>query len=225
MDVAGGLSAQLGLPQIGQCRHIATENGRLTFISQICGGKLLARGEFPNSTTLVTMVPGGFIPEAGHSAQPPRITTLNVPPLDELRIILKQYQEPDTTDVDITKEEVLIAVGRGLQNQDDLEPAEALANALGGVVCGSRPIIDQGWLPATRLVGKSGRRVKPGLYLALGISGAPEHVEAITGSELIVAINTDPAAPIFDIAQYGIVADMFDLLEPLLEQVQAAKKG
>ena len=86
-------------------------------------------------------------------------------------------------------------------------------------------MVDQGWLPATRLVGKSGKHVKPKLYLALGISGAPEHVEAITASELIVAINTDAGAPIFDVARYGATIDMLDLLEALTEQVKAAKGG
>jgi electron transfer flavoprotein alpha subunit len=84
-------------------------------------------------------------------------------------------------------------------------------------------VVDQGWLPTSRLVGKSGQRVKPKLYLALGISGAPEYVESLTDSEIIVAINTDPAAPIFDIATYGVEADMFDLLPVLTDQVEEAR--
>jgi electron transfer flavoprotein alpha subunit len=92
---------------------------------------------------------------------------------------LKEYIEPAVGDVDIAKEAILVSIGRGIQNQDNIELAEELAKALGGVVCASRPVIDQGWLPPTRLVGKSGKAVKPRLYLALGISGAPEHIEAI----------------------------------------------
>jgi electron transfer flavoprotein alpha subunit len=94
---------------------------------------------------------------------------------------------------------------------------------LGGVVSASRPVVDQGWLPTTRLVGKSGKKVKPKLYLALGISGAPEHVEAITDSQLIVAVNTDPNAPIFDIAKYGAEVDLYDLIPALVKQVQEIK--
>jgi electron transfer flavoprotein alpha subunit len=101
--------------------------------------------------------------------------------------------------------------------------AEELAQALGGVIAGSRPVIDQGWLASTRLVGKSGKSVKPKLYLALGISGAPEHVEAIERSEMIVAINTDASAPIFDLAQFGAQIDMLDLLPVLTEKVGQAR--
>ncbi len=95
--------------------------------------------------------------------------------------------------------------------------------AIGGIVCASRPVIDQGWLPISRLVGKSGSTVKPKVYLALGISGAPEHVEAITGSDVIIAINTDSAAPIFNIAKYGTTADLFDLVPALTEQIRNIK--
>jgi len=101
---------------------------------------------------------------------------------------------------------------------------QELAAALGGVVSASRPVVDQGWLPTTRLVGKSGKRVKPRLYLALGISGAPEHSEAITDSQTIIAINTDASAPIFDIARYGTTLDLFDLVPALTEKIRQAKQ-
>jgi electron transfer flavoprotein alpha subunit len=122
--------------------------------------------------------------------------------------------------VDITRIPVLISIGRGIQNRDNLPQAEELAELLGGTVCGSRPVIDQGWLPRTRQVGKSGMTVKPKFYLALGISGAPEHVEGMRGSEMIVAINTDPRAPIFGVAHYGAVADLFEVLPALTEEVK-----
>ncbi len=147
------------------------------------------------------------------------------PGIEALRVSLRQYIEPEAGDVDISKEPILIAVGRGIQREDNLELAEELAEALGGEVCASRPVVDQGWLPSTRLVGKSGKKVKPRVYLALGISGAPEHAEAITDSDMIIAINTDPLAPIFDVAQYGIEADMFDLLPVLTEKIQEIKSG
>ena len=99
--------------------------------------------------------------------------------------------------------------------------AEELARALGGTVCASRPVIDQGWLPSTRQVGKSGMTVKPRCFIALGISGAPEHVEGMKDSDLIVAVNTDPNAPIFDVADYGVVADLMDLVPALAEAIKA----
>jgi electron transfer flavoprotein alpha subunit len=125
--------------------------------------------------------------------------------------------------MDITKQDVLVAVGRGIQNQDNLSLAEDLAQALGGAVCASRPVIDQGWLPLTRQVGKSGMIVKPKSYLALGISGAPEHVEGMKGSELIIAINTDPHAPIFDVAHYGICGDLLEVIPILTEKLKSRK--
>ncbi len=143
--------------------------------------------------------------------------------LESLRVTLANYIEPESGDVDIAKEPVLVSVGRGIQNQDNIVLAEDLAKALGGAVSGSRPVIDQGWLATSRLVGKSGKHVKPKIYLALGISGAPEHAEAITDSNTIIAINTDPAAPIFNIAKYGAEIDLFDLVEVLTAQVKAAK--
>jgi electron transfer flavoprotein alpha subunit len=220
MDIASVLSARLGLPLVSSCQRVRADEGALKYVSQICGGKIMAEGILPEPTCLVTMVPGGYKPEEGQSDKSPEVSSITVPPLDEARISLVQYIEPDAEDVDISKESILIAVGRGLQNEDDLELMEELAEALGGTVCASRPIVDQGWLPTTRLVGKSGKAVKPTLYLALGISGAPEHVESITGSEMIIAINTDPDAPIFDMAQYGADVDMLDLTETLIEQIQ-----
>jgi electron transfer flavoprotein alpha subunit len=171
----------------------------------------------------VTMLPGGFRPEQGRSAQVPKVTRLEAPPLDGLRITLKQYVEPQGGDVDITQQPLLVAVGRGIERQDNLEVVQDLADALGSVVCATRPVVDQNWLPTSRLVGKSGKTVKPQVYLALGISGAPEHCEAITGSEMIIAINTDPTAPIFNLARYGATVDLLDLAPALAEKARAAK--
>jgi electron transfer flavoprotein alpha subunit len=222
MDVASGLSARLGLPLVSQCQSLSADG---KFLSQICGGKIMAEGDLPGPTALVTMAPGGYKPEEGQSVEPPEVVRTAAPTLEGLRVTLAQYVEPEAGDVDISKEPILISVGRGIQNEDNIELAEELAEALGGVVCSSRPVVDQGWLPTSRMVGKSGQVVKPKLYLAMGISGAPEHVEAITDSELIIAINTDPAAPIFDIAQYGAEVDMTDLMEVLTELVEEEKGG
>jgi electron transfer flavoprotein alpha subunit len=222
-DVVNVLSAQLGLPLLTQCYSVRAENGILKYVSQICGGKIMAEGELPGSTTLVTMVPGGFKPEQGRTTEPPTVSHMTAPAIEDLRISLKQYIEPEEGDVDISKEDILVAVGRGIQRAENIELAEELAEALGGKVCASRPVVDQGWLPTARLVGKSGKKVKPEIYLALGISGAPEHVEGIVDSKLIIAINTDPTAPIFDVAQYGAEVDLLDLLEVLLEKVEKVK--
>lgn len=218
MDIASGLSARLGLPLVSQVQRF----DGLKFVGQICGGKILAEGALPEPTALVTMVPGGYKLEEGQGT-PPSILEKQAPGLEGMRVRLSHFIEPEVSDVDISKEPVLVSVGRGLQNQGDLETVERLAENLHGAVSASRPLVDKGWLSTSRLVGKSGKVVKPKMYLALGISGAPEHAEAITGSDLIVAVNTDPNAPIFDLAQYGVEMDMMELLPALLEKLQKEK--
>ena len=219
-DVASLLSAKLDIPLVSSCLSVGGDQGTLKFTSQLYGGKILAEGIIPEPTALLTMVPGGYKPEDGQSSFPPEVVKVTVPLIESLKISVKQYIEPETGDVDISTEPFLIAVGRGIQLEDNIEIAEELAEAIGGVVCASRPVVDQGWMPTSRLVGKSGYQVKPNVYLALGISGAPEHTEGMAASETIIAINTDPAAPIFNIAKYGIVEDIFDLVPVLTEKLE-----
>jgi electron transfer flavoprotein alpha subunit len=224
-EVAGALSARLELPLVSRCRSVEASDGELRFVSQICGGKILVSGTLPEPTSLVTMVPGGYKAEQGRGSASPEVTRIAAPQLGAGRVIFKEYQEPAVGDIDITSLPILVAVGRGIANQDNVELAEELAAVLGGAVCASRPVVDQGWLPTTRMVGKSGKRVKPDVYLALGISGAPEHVEGMNDSELTIAVNTDPGAPIFDVAQYGTDVDLLDLLPVLIEQVREVRGG
>jgi len=227
--IAGGLSAKLNLPLVSHCKQLDLVDGKLVYTGQICGGKILAEGEIPEITTLICMVPGAFKVEAGKSSQRRQVETTPIQIAEDefvkncQRTQMKNYIQPEAGDVDITRQKVLIGVGRGIQSEDNLELAQELADIMEGAVCASRPIIDQNWLPTSRLVGKSGKTIKPKVYLAFGISGAPEHLEAATGSETIVAVNTDPSAPIFNQAQYGIEMDVLDLLPALIERVKAEK--
>ena len=221
-DISSSLSAHMEFPIVNSCIEIS-ESGSL--ISQICGGKIMVESQLAEKTTLITVNPGGYKPEDGKSDSVPETIIFSPPDLENLNVKLIQYIEPDVGDVDISQEKVLISIGRGIQTEDNIELAEELAELLGGVVCASRPVIDQGWLPISRLIGKSGKTVKPDLYLSLGISGATEHTEGITDSKTIVAINSDPDAPIFDIAQYGIEVDLFDIIDPLLKQIKSVKNG
>src|SRR6185312_8659158 len=125
--------------------------------------------------------------------------------------------------VDLTKAEVIVAVGRGIKSKDNLVLAEKLAEALGGDLAASRPICDNEWLPIDRQIGSSGQTVAPKLYVALGISGAIQHVVGMKNSQTIVAINKDPEAPIFDIADYGIVGDLFEIVPALTAEVLKVK--
>jgi electron transfer flavoprotein alpha subunit len=220
MDVASLLSVSLKLPLVSSCLMISSEDGILKYTSQLYGGKIVAEGRLSEPSTIITMVPGEYNPEDGQSSTAAEMIAVDLPQFEGLRISVKDYIEPEAGDVDISTESLLISVGRGIQSEDNIEIAEELAEALGGVVSASRPVVDQGWLPTSRLVGKSGYQVKPKVYLALGISGAPEHTESITGSEVIIAINTDPAAPIFNIAKYGVVEDIFDLVPVLTEKIE-----
>jgi electron transfer flavoprotein alpha subunit len=221
LDLLSLLSARLNFPCLDNCIRLEMRDGQVIATSQIYGGKLFAEVALTEETTLVAVVPGMFPAEAGKVSGKPEVVDLVLPPtLHAPRITFRQLIEPPPGDVDITKAPILVAVGRGIQNAENLPLAQELAEVLGGAVCGSRPVIDQGWLPLTRQVGKSGMTVKPKLYFAFGLSGAPEHLEGMKQSELIVAINTDPKAPIFGAAQYGAVVDALDLLPLLVEEVR-----
>jgi electron transfer flavoprotein alpha subunit len=222
LDLLSLLSARTGLPCIDNCTRLDIRDGRLFATSQIYGGKLFAEVALPDAATLVAVVPGSFPKPDAVTAGRPEIQEIALAALPEPRTKFRKLIEPPPGDVDITQVPVLVAVGRGIQNADNLAMAEELAEALGGAVCASRPVIDQGWLPLTRQVGKSGMTVKPKLYLAFGISGAPEHWEGMKNSELIVAVNTDPKAPIFSGAHYGAVADALELIPLLTEEVRKA---
>jgi len=221
-DISSSIAAHGSYPIINSCIRIA-EGGAIT--SQICGGKIMVDSQLADKTTLITMIPGGYKPEQGLGGPPTETINFSPPDLENLKVKLVQFIEPDSGDVDISQEKILVAIGRGIQTEDNIELAEELAALLGGTVCASRPVIDQGWLPTSRLVGKSGKSVKPDLYLSLGISGATEHLEGILDSKTIVAINSDPDAPIFGVAKYGIEVDLFDFIDPLLKQLESAKNG
>ncbi|MFC7176809.1 electron transfer flavoprotein subunit alpha/FixB family protein [Halosegnis marinus] len=140
--------------------------------------------------------------------------------LDEsaVRSDVKGFEEVGAGDVDISEADVLVSIGRGIEEEDNLPLVEALADALGATLSSSRPIVDNGWLPKNRQVGQSGKVVTPDVYIAIGISGAVQHVAGMKGSDTIIAVNTDPNAPIMDIADYAIVDDLFDVVPELIEE-------
>ncbi len=226
MDIASALSAELRLPLLTSCSALHLENGGVIATSQICSGKILVETELTADQGLFTVMPGAFPAEEGRSQRGPQVETISPPlPLEDLRTAFRKLIEPEAGDIDIAGEPVLVAVGRGIEQEENLKLAEELADVLGGALCASRPIIDRGWLPMTRLVGRSGMTVKPKLYLAVGISGAPEHTEGMKSAELIIAINSDPAAPIFNLAHYGVVSDLFEVLPRLTAELRGSAAG
>ncbi len=220
MDLASALSADLGIPLASYVSDVRVEDGKLVTVSQMYGGKVNVESEIAGNQKIVSVLAGAFPADAGRKEGSPAVEKMDGPAeLDNLRVSFRKLIEPEGGDVDITQQDVLVSIGRGIQSDENIPLAEELAQKLGGAVSASRPIIDNKWLPKSRQVGKSGLKVKPKLYLALGISGAPEHIEGMKDSELIIAINSDPNAPIFEYAHYGVVADLFDVIPALKEKL------
>jgi electron transfer flavoprotein alpha subunit len=217
------LSLRLGTACINFCKDVKVAGGALQAVCVMYGGKIEATVAAAGEPVILGLWPGARPAEKGRSARSPAIEEATVT-LRDCPVRLIRYVEPEAGDVNLAKQDVLVAVGRGIQSKDNLGLAEELAKSLGGAVAGSRPVIDQGWLPLSRQVGKSGLSVKPKLYVALGISGAPEHVEGMKDSGTIVAVNSDAQAPIFNVAHYGIVADVLETI-PLLTAAVEAKRG
>ena len=216
MDLAAWLSARLAKPCVAYGRDLCIENNELVVTSQVYGGKMIADITPEGDMAIVACLAGSFPAEAGQGST--AATTIVSPvSLEGLKTKFVEAIKPAGGDVDITAQQKLVSIGRGIGSKDNVELAEELAQKLGATVSSSRPVVDAGWLPRTRQVGKSGLKVKPKLYLMLGISGAPEHLEGMKSAELIIAINTDKKAPIFNVAHYGATADLFEVAEAMLE--------
>lgn len=216
MDLAAWLSARTGQPCVAYAKDVCVENGSLVVTSQVYGGRMIADVTPEGDMAIVACLAGSFPAEAGQGSTP---ATSIVSPiaLEGLKTKFVEAIKPAGGDVDITAQPKLVSIGRGIGGKENVELAEELAKALDATVSASRPVVDAGWLPRTRQVGKSGLKVKPKLYLMLGISGAPEHLEGMKSAELIIAINTDKKAPIFNVAHYGATADLFEVAEAMLE--------
>lgn len=222
MDLAAALSAKANLPLVAYAIDVKVEDNSLVATSQLYGGKLNIESQFSGAGGIISLLAGSSPADKGRATGSPPVEDF-VPQSGTFaspKVRFKKLIEPEGGDVDITTKEILVSVGRGIQNVDNIPQMQELADALGAALSCSRPIVDSKWLPKTRQVGKSGVKVKPKFYLALGISGAPEHIEGMKDAELIVAINTDPNAPIFDYAHYGIVGDLFDLVPALTEKAK-----
>lgn len=219
MDVAAGISTALGLPLVAYATQLGVDGTAVVVTSRIYAGKADVEVGL-DAAGIVSVQAGSFPAAAGRRDGSPEIEEVKSPAaLDGIRTKFLELRRPGGGDVDITAQEILVSVGRGIQSADNLGMIEALAAALGGAVSASRPVTDNGWLPKTRQVGKSGLSVKPKLYLCAGISGAPEHLEGMRDADLIIAINTDANAPIFDVAHYGVTADLMDIVPALTEKL------
>jgi electron transfer flavoprotein alpha subunit len=217
MDVAAEVSVRCDLPLVSYCTGVQAD-GRLTATCRLYAGKIEADVEVPDGRAVFALLSGSAPAAEGRAGGRAEIVEVSAPDLADVRVTFERLIEPAAGDVDITTQDVLVVVGRGIESKDNIAQVDALAAVLGGAVACSRPIVDQGWLPKTRQVGKSGLTVKPRVYLALGVSGAPEHLEGMRGASTIIAVNKDPRAPIFGVAHYGWVGDLFDLIPELTDR-------
>ncbi|HVO79647.1 MAG TPA: electron transfer flavoprotein subunit alpha/FixB family protein [Terriglobales bacterium] len=227
-DFVPKLATAMGRAAISDCIGYKKEGDRLLFTRQMFQGKLAADVSFTSDAPwFVTFQNGAYRGdkvEVGAAAAP--VETVNVDIADGVvrnkpHEVFKEAKQA----VDLTQAEIIVAVGRGIKEQKNIDIAKQLAEAMGGELAASRPICDSGWLPMDRQIGSSGQTVAPKLYLALGISGAIQHIVGMKGARTIIAVNKDSEAPIFEIADYAVVGNLFDIVPPLIEEVKKAKAG
>jgi electron transfer flavoprotein alpha subunit len=222
-DFAPKLAARFGKGLVSDCVRMKAEGELVTFTRRIFLGKMdsdvVAKGEPP---VFATFQSGAFRAEQAERGEGAAIESRAVE-VGEVRMQPEAPFQEVKQAVDLSKADVIVAVGRGIKSKENLSLAEKLAEALGGDIAASRPICDAGWLPIDRQIGSSGQTVAPKLYIALGISGAIQHLVGMKNSSTIVAVNKDPEAPIFDIADYGIVGDLFEVVPVLTEEIRKLK--
>lgn len=225
MDLAPELAVRGGVSLVADCLELDRVDGELQAVRTLFGGKVHARVSVRSGENgfMATIRPGAI-----ETAQNPPAVDGTVregeisADLRSVRRVIETVQ-PDPSAVDITQADILVSVGRGIEEEDDLDMIRSLAEALGGEIACTRPIVDKGWLAKTYQVGTSGVTVKPRIYLAVGVSGSFQHMGGIKGGPLIAAVNKDPAAPIFRMADVGIVGDLFDIVPVLEEKIREAK--
>ena len=222
-DFAPKVAARFGKGLIGDCVRMNVDAGKVTLTRRIFLGKLdadvVSDGQAP---LFATFQSGAFRPDQVVKGSGAAVQEISVD-IGEVRMKPEAPFQEVKQAVDLSRADVIVAVGRGIKNKDNIALAEKLAEVLGGDLAASRPICDAEWLPIDRQIGSSGQTVAPKLYIALGISGAIQHLVGMKNSQTIVAINKDPEAPIFDIADYGIVGDLFEALPVLTEEIRKLK--
>jgi len=224
-DFAPRLALALGKTVIPDAIGYKYENRKLLFTRQMFQGKFAADVSFSDAGLLwmATFQNAAFRGDMAEAGTAP-IETLHVTvPDGVIRVQPHEIFKEAKQAVDLSQSESIVAVGRGIKEQKNLAMAEELAKLLGGDIAASRPICDAGWLPLDRQVGSSGQTIAPKLYIALGISGAIQHIVGMKGSRMIIAINKDAEAPIFEIADIGVVANLFDVVPPLIEEIKRVK--
>jgi len=225
-DFAPKLAASLGRGLVSDCLGYRKEDGRLVFVRQVFQGKFCADVELTGETPwFVSFQAAAFREDSvrrGNVAAQVTPTSVSLPAESIRTKPAAPFREAKQA-VDLTQAEIIIAAGRGIKAPENLEMVKKLADAMGAEVGASRPICDNGWLPMDRQIGSSGQTVAPKLYVGVGVSGAIQHLVGMKGARTIVAINKDKEAPIFEVATYGIVGDLFEIVPPLIEEIRKVK--
>jgi electron transfer flavoprotein alpha subunit len=221
MDLAGRLAVALDWPLLTDVTGIHVEDGRVVATRMVYGGRVESRVAVPADRPFVVSVRPTAFAAAEPLPSPGTVERVAPDPAPEsVGVRFVEYVEEVAGDEDITQAEIVVSAGRGIGDEENVEMMAELARALGGVLACSRPIVDRGWLPRTRQVGTSGRTVRPKVYLAVGISGAFQHVAGMKGANRVIAINRDRHAPIFKSADYGVVGDLFEIVPALVKAVK-----
>jgi electron transfer flavoprotein alpha subunit len=219
LDYAPAVSNALGLPIVTDVIELDAGGDGLVATREMYGSKVETTTELDADRAVVTIRGAEWPPAEGSGDA--EVSAFDAD-IDEsaVRSTVTGFEEAGGGDVDISEADVLVSVGRGIEEKENIDLVRDLADALDATLSASRPIVDNDWLPKNRQVGQSGKVVTPDVYIAIGISGAVQHVAGMKGSDTIVAINTDPNAPIFDLADYGIVDDLFDVVPALIEEFE-----
>jgi electron transfer flavoprotein alpha subunit len=212
-EVAGMLATMLSLHAVSEVNSVNLDGGKITTSRFFYGGKSLLTEE--SGAKIAVLAPG--IAEAKESPGKTEVSEIQLEP-SAVRIVSKTDKKGGS--VDIEKAQIIVSVGRGLGKKENLEKVEPFAKAVHGEIAGSRPVcLDYGWLSEDRQVGLSGKKVQPKLYIALGISGQIQHIAGMRNSKLVIAVNKDKSAPIFEEADYGIVGDLFDVIGKIKDKL------
>jgi electron transfer flavoprotein alpha subunit len=225
-DLAPRAAAKLGTGCLSDLVEVdVTRDGGLKGRRPVYSGKAYARVAIPASRpAFATLRPNAFpLAEVDPDRKAEVVPWDSIPSADAIRVRTVRLEKPESQEVDVTEASIVVSGGRGLKGPDNFSLVRELAHALGAAVGASRAVVDAGWIPHSHQVGQTGKVVSPNLYVACGISGAIQHMAGMSSAKVIVAINKDPEAPIFKIADYGIVADLFEVLPVLTEEVRKLK--
>ncbi|MEW6337363.1 MAG: electron transfer flavoprotein subunit alpha/FixB family protein [Acidobacteriota bacterium] len=220
-DLSGRAAARLGVGCLADVTQLRVEGGALVAVRPVYSGKALATVDGGSATpVVVTLRPNVFPAEAGEgSAQVATLPGVSVP----IRAVIRELRAKEAGELDVAEADVIVSGGRGVKGPEHFALIRTLADSLGAAVGASRAVVDAGWIEHAHQVGQTGKVVSPSLYVACGISGAIQHLAGMSSSKVIVAINKDAEAPIFKVADYGVIGDLFQVIPPLVDEIRKLK--